>query len=86
MRSSTSVTGQHITPISGLNMYQNRWTITARVTNKGDIRSWPNVKGEGIIFSISLLDSSSTDIRETIFKEAVERFHGVLEEDTVYSF
>jgi len=86
MRQSTSATGQPITPIAGLNMYQNRWTIKARVTNKGDIRSWSNAKGEGTLFSMSLLDSSGTDIRATMFKEAVEKFHGMLEEDKVYSF
>merc|ERR1712238_493051 len=67
-------------------MGQNRWTIKARVTNKGDIRSWSNAKGEGTLFSMSLLDSSGTDIRATMFKEAVEKFHGMLEEDKVYSF
>jgi hypothetical protein len=29
-----------IVPISGLNPYLARWTIKARVTQKGDVRRW----------------------------------------------
>jgi replication factor A1 len=73
------------TPIAGLNMYQNRWTIKARVTKKDDIRTWQNAKGEGQLFSAELLDSSM-DIRCTFFREAVDKFYPLLEEDKVYTF
>jgi replication factor A1 len=32
-------------PIDSLNPYQNRWTIKARLTMKGDMKSWNNAKG-----------------------------------------
>lgn len=83
MRSNTST--KLFTPIASLNMYQNRWTIKARVTNKSDIRHWSNAKGEGQLFSIEILDSTQ-DIRATFFKEAVDKFHPMLEMDKVYSF
>lgn len=82
----TSGTGQPITPISGLNMYSNRWTIRAKVTTKTDIRTWSNAKGEGQLFSVELLDSSGVDVRCTFFKEAVDKFYAFLEEGRVYTF
>ena len=78
--------GVPITPISQLNMYQNRWTIKARVTTKSDIRSWSNAKGEGTLFSVELLDSSGVDVKATFFKEAVDKFYGMLEANRVYTF
>lgn len=35
---------------SQLNPYQNKWTIKGRITNKGDMRTWNNAKGEGCLF------------------------------------
>lgn len=75
----------HFTPISALNPYANRWTIKARITNKGDIRTWSNARGEGSLFSIDLLDASGVDIRATFFKEAVDKFYHLLEVDKVYT-
>jgi replication factor A1 len=74
-----------ITPIASLNMYNNRWTIQARVTVKSDIRTWSNAKGEGSLFSVELLDSTQ-DIRGTFFKEAVDKFYGFLQVGKVYQF
>jgi replication factor A1 len=77
--------GPKITPISQLNMYQNRFTIRARVTSKSDIRTWSNAKGEGSLFSMDLLDSSGMDIRVTMFKEAVEKFYNFFVVGSVYT-
>ena len=85
MRTATPSSGKLITPISQLNMYQNRWTIKARVTSKSDIKQWSNSKGEGSLFSVELLDSTS-DIKCTFFREAVDKFHPMLEVDQVYTF
>lgn len=82
----TTPGGSNFTPIANLNMYQSRWTIRARITNKSDIRTWSNARGEGSLFSIDLLDSSGTDIRATMFKEAVDKFYNILEEGKVYTF
>jgi replication factor A1 len=82
---SSSPGGTPITLISQLNMYQNRWTIKARVVSKSDIRTWSNAKGEGSLFSIELLDSSGTDVRATLFKEAVDKFYNLLNVGQVYT-
>eukprot|EP00571_Detonula_confervacea_P014379 CAMPEP_0172303124 /NCGR_PEP_ID=MMETSP1058-20130122/4695_1 /TAXON_ID=83371 /ORGANISM="Detonula confervacea, Strain CCMP 353" /LENGTH=635 /DNA_ID=CAMNT_0013013833 /DNA_START=117 /DNA_END=2024 /DNA_ORIENTATION=+ len=83
---TTSATGQPITPISGLNMYSNRWVIRAKVTTKSDIRTWSNAKGEGSLFSVEILDSSGTDVKCTFFKEAVDKWNPILEEGRTYTF
>lgn len=82
----TSATGQPITPISGLNMYSNRWVIRAKITSKGPMRTWSNAKGEGSLFSVEILDASGTDVKCTFFKEAVDKFYNMLEEGHVYTF
>lgn len=75
-----------LTPIASLNMYANRWTIKARVTTKNPIKEWNNAKGQGKLFSVSLLDSSEKDIRATFFKEAVDSFYNMLDVGGVYTF
>ena len=47
-----------ISMIEELNPYTTRWTIKARVTKKGEMRTWQNPKGEGKLFDIQLLDKS----------------------------
>jgi len=82
----TNASSQSFTPISGLNMYSNRWVIRAKITNKSEIRTWSNAKGEGSLFSVVVLDSSGTDVKCTFFKEAVDKFYNLLEEGRVYTF
>jgi replication factor A1 len=49
--------GSDLTPISGLNIYTQRWTIQARVSTKSDLRKFTNAKGEGQVFNIELRDA-----------------------------
>ena len=82
----TNASSEAFTPISGLNMYSNRWVVCAKITNKSEIRTWSNAKGEGSLFSAVVLDSSGTDVKCTFFKEAVDKFYNLLEEGRVYTF
>jgi replication factor A1 len=74
-----------ITPIMQLNMYQNRFTIKGRVTSKSEIKHWSNARGEGTLSSFEVLDAGGTDIRITMFKEAVDKWHNYFEIGQVYT-
>jgi replication factor A1 len=66
-------------PIEGLSPYQNNWTIKARVTQKSDIKTWSNQRGEGKLFSVTLMDETG-EIKGTGFNTAVDDFYEKFEE------
>ncbi|KAF9500581.1 replication factor-a protein [Pleurotus eryngii] len=72
-----------IYPIEGLSPYQNNWTIKARVTQKSDIKHWSNQRGEGKLFSVTLMDDSA-EIKGTAFNTVVDDLYPKLEEGKVY--
>ena len=59
-----------------------RWTIKARVTQKSNIRTWSNSRGEGKLFSINLLDDSG-EIKATAFRDEVDRYYEMIEVNKV---
>lgn len=72
-----------VQPIDSLTPYQNRWTIRAKLTNKTNIRTWSNSKGEGKLFSMDFTDESG-EIRATAFKEDCDKYYNILEVGKVY--
>ena len=70
-------------PIEGLSPYSNNSTIKARVTQKSDIRNWSNTRGEGKLFSVTLMDETA-EIRGTGFNLAVDELYDKFEEGKVY--
>ncbi|KAF2859492.1 replication factor-A protein [Piedraia hortae CBS 480.64] len=69
--------------IEALSPYAHRWTIKARCTKKGDIKTWHNKNGEGKLFSTNFLDDSG-EIRATGFNESVDQWYEYLQEGSVY--
>jgi len=63
--------------IASLTPYMNKWTIKARVTQKGDMRTWNNAKGTGNLFSFTVIDESC-DLKVTAFKEDATKFFEII--------
>lgn len=77
--------GSHgsIYPIEALSPYTHRWTIKARVTSKGEIKTWHKASSEGKLFSVTFLDDTG-EIRATGFNDAVDTWYEYLQEGSVY--
>ncbi|GBF93369.1 replication A 70 kDa DNA-binding subunit A [Raphidocelis subcapitata] len=73
-----------VVPISSLNPYQGRWTIKARCTHKGDVRTYNNARGGGRMFSFDLLDKDGGEIRATAWNDQVDAFMNVVQPGGVY--
>lgn len=71
-------------PIKGLNPYQNRWTIKARITHKSDMRPFNNARGQSFLFSVDLLDAFGGEIRCTFFGEAATQWNDQIEAGQVF--
>ncbi|SCU87422.1 LAMI_0D06040g1_1 [Lachancea mirantina] len=80
---SASQKSRPIFAIEQLSPYQNMWTIKARVSFKGDIKTWHNQRGEGKLFYVNLLDTSG-EIRATAFNDNATKFYEFLQEGKVY--
>jgi replication factor A1 len=70
-------------PIESLSPYQNNWTIKARVTQKSEVKRWSNQKGEGQLFSVTLMDETG-EIRATGFNAVVDELFNKFQEGKVY--
>lgn len=65
-------------PISYLSPFVGRnWTIKARVTDKGDVRTWDKPNSKGRLMSFTLVDETAA-IRCTLFNDAIDRFNNLL--------
>eukprot|EP00899_Mesostigma_viride_P013984 jgi/Mesvir1/22587/Mv05008-RA.1 len=82
--STRLASSRRVQPIESLNPYFDKWTIKARVTSKGDLRSYKNARGEGQVFSVELTDEQGTQIQATMFREAADKFFELLQLNKVY--
>jgi replication factor A1 len=82
-RATSGGSHANIFPIEALSPYAHKWTIKARCSHKGDIKTWHNKNGEGKLFSANFLDESG-EIRATGFNDAVDQWYDVLVEGNTY--
>lgn len=72
------------TKISAANPYQNNVIIRGRVTQKGELRTYSNARGEGKLFSFEIADETGT-MRVTAFREKAIEAHQRVELNGIYS-
>ncbi|CAN0876938.1 Replication protein A 70 kDa DNA-binding subunit B [Linum grandiflorum] len=72
--SSRMAMTRRVHPLVSLNPYQGNWTIKVRVTSKGNMRTYKNMRGEGCVFNVELTDEDGTQIQATMFNEAAKKF------------
>ncbi|RLN39553.1 replication protein A 70 kDa DNA-binding subunit B [Panicum miliaceum] len=75
---------RRVHPLVSLNPYQGNWVIKVRVTNKGNLRTYKNARGEGCVFNVELTDEDGTQIQATMFNEAAKKFYPMFELGKVY--
>jgi len=73
-------------PISEISSYHTKWSIKARVTARGQTRTFSKGSSSGKVFSVDLLDKEGGEIRASFFNDAVDKFDTTLEIGKCYVF
>ena len=74
------------TPIKALSTFNYDWRIKARITKKGERRSWKNQRTEGYLLNVELMDKHGTQIQATFFKDACDKFEPIIREGGIFLF
>jgi replication factor A1 len=80
---SSAPKNSSIFPVEALSPYQNNWTIKARVTQKSDLRTYSNPRGEGKFFNVNLLDETG-EIRATAWNAVADELFPLFELGKAY--
>jgi ssDNA-binding replication factor A large subunit len=61
---------RRVHPLISLNPYQGNWVIKVRVTNKGNLRTYKNARGEGCVFNVELTDEDVSALANVLILRA----------------
>lgn len=70
-------------PISHMTIYNEDWTIRARVISKSDIKTWANEKSSGKFFKTVIGDDSGK-IQAMFFNATCDKYWDTIQENGVY--
>lgn len=84
---ATAVAEQAFFPISEVSTYHPKWIIRARVTSRGQVRSFASRDGKTTqVFDAHLLDESGVEIRANFFGAVAEQYAGKIHQGKCYTF
>jgi len=86
MLHESAFTNVAIMPINALSPNCSSWRIRAKIDSKAPIREWTKGDRTFINFFVILCDKDGHKIEGTFWSDAVQKFHGILEEGKVYEF
>lgn len=69
--------------IDQISAYQTQWSIKARVSFKGDIKTWSNARSSGKLFSFNLMDETG-QIKVTCFNAAADKYFDIIQENKAF--
>lgn len=72
-------------PIAELSSYQAKWKIRARITSKGQLRTFNRNGNEGKVFHVDLLDDGG-EIRASFFNKEADRWFDTLKVGKCFAF
>jgi replication factor A1 len=81
---SPTGSGKKTMSIASLNPYMGNWCVKAKLSLKGDVRTFRNAKGEGKVMTIELVDEAGTAIQATMWKDAIDSYDSILEVGKVF--
>jgi len=71
-------------PLAALNPYRQPWCVKVKLTSKSPVREFKGVKGTITCGSVEFVDEEGTAIGATLWREALDKFHAMLEPGKVY--
>lgn len=82
-RSESKSQASNYTAIADISPYSTKTVLHCRVSDRAPIRTFTNAKGEGKLFSATLVDESG-EIKLTGFNEQVDQFYEMLKPGEVF--
>ena len=70
--------------ISSLNTFSRDIVLLVRVTDKSELKTYKNEKGDGNLFNFNVMDQEGNQVQVTCFNKVALKYYNILNEGNVY--